>query len=372
MAKSLAFWLEGGKKSSATSIELHFNFWSLNSNTKGEINFLDVGVKFSSAQDASSINIFFPFVIDKDKYISRLGRTVCEKDSLISAIFNTNIKEKKPDVVTFDITFHHESENKLRFHSQIELGERGVGATIASVESEDGTGTIISFPISLFRQSSGEQAGESGLPNYFRFRIKMSLEDKKTISQTYKSKDSKLLSRLESTEIVDFRVNEIRNLPPQICSKLENESFISTIHFFLIRETDSEHKLSHTEFKRCRVLEKDLWDDYLRLGDRNLSIPEQMLIYHWKEQKKKKTTTDQESSAPDLYLENFSAFAKFSKTTVSASTIFYFIAIILFLGLVSGFLSGIGASYLYGWLNPTPAGVCCKSGEVKNEGTISK
>ncbi len=362
MAKSLAFWLENDK-SSATSIELHFNFWSLNSNTKEEINYLDVGVKFELVQHASSINIFFPFPIDKNKYISQLGRKVCETDSLISAIFNTNIKQLKPDTGTSDITFHHESESKLRFHSQIELGERGVGVSIANVESQGDTGTIISFPISLFSQSRTDHAEESQLPNYFRFRVKMSLEDKKTISQTYKSKDSKLLSRLESTEIVDFRVNEIRNLPPQICSKLKNKSFISTIHFFLIRETDSEHKLSHTEFKRCRILEKDLWDDYLSLGDKNLSIPEQMLIYHWKEQKKNKITAETISSTPDLYLENFSAFAKFSKTTVSFGTIIYFLLTILFLGI----LSGLGASYIYSLLNPTPVNICYKSGEVKNE-----
>lgn len=345
MAKSLAFWLEGSKSEKA-NVELHVNYWSLNNNSKTNLDYLDVGVKFSGIQDADSINIFFPFTISKEKYISDLGRAVCDADNLISAIFNTHIKEKKPNGERADITFIHEKEPNLRFHCQIETGEKGEGVTL---NEDDDSGTTISFPIKLFKSGYSGSDNEE-LPNYFRFRINMSPEDKKILSQVHKSKDSKVLSRLESTEIVDFRINENRNLPPKIRSKLENDPCITCVHFFLIRETDSEHKLSHTEFKRCRVLEKDLWDTYLKSGNgNNVIIPDQMLIYHWKEDTSEKKSALGEK--PSLkYLDNFSAFAKFSKTTVSYSTILYFLATVILLGLFSGFVSGLGASYTYTFL----------------------
>lgn len=355
MAKSLAFWLEGGKPNVA-DIELHFNYWSLNSSSsKGNLDYLDIGVKFSGLREVTSINIFFPFKIDASKYVSSLGRAVCQSDTLIAAIFNTNIREKKPNGERTDISFMGEHESTLRFHCQIEQGAPGDGV---GMNSHGEAGTTISFPMGLFRTNNSD-AEEVGLKNYFRFRIKMSGDDKKMLSQVYKSKDSKLLSRLESTEIVDFRVNEIRNLPPQIRSKLEIGGCIKCVHFFLIRETDSEHKLSHTKFKRCRVLEKDLWDAYLRVGNiQGLNIPDQMLIYHWKESK--------EESKPNenAYIEDFSAFAKFSKTVVTGSTIFYFASTVIFLGLMSGFFSGLGASYTYSWLtasakpNPSSEVIC--------------
>ncbi|KSC59640.1 hypothetical protein AO887_09010 [Pseudomonas aeruginosa] len=237
-----------------------------------------------------------------------------------------------------DITFRHEKDSKLRFHSQIELGPYGEGVTLSQLTT-GASGTTLSFPIKLFKREN--EAFLDDLPHYFRFRIKMSAEDKSIISQTHKSKDSWLLSHFDSTEIVDFRVNEIRNLPAQIRSKLEYDSYIASVHFFLIRETNSEHKLSHTEFKRCRVLEKDLWENYLKEDGGQIELPDQMLIYHWREQAKR----SQEGELVE-HLENFSAFAKFSKTVVSNFTIIIFILFIILTGALSGVIGNYAFTYL--------------------------
>lgn len=341
MAKSLAFWLEGNN-SKKTNIELHFNFWSLNDNEKHSINYLDVGVKFLGAATAEYIKVYFPFLVPKEKYVSSLGAIICGQSQLLPAIFNTNVKSVNPGPERTDSTFQNEQDSKLRFHWQIELGNPGEGVSLEDVVDANDSGTILSFPMKLFRNSTVDFPNEEERPNYFRFRVKISNDDKNTLSQTYRSKDAKVLSRLESTEVVDFRVNEIRNLPPKIRSRLESDSCITAVHFFLIRETHSEHKLSHTEFKRCRVLEKSLWDPYLRTDPRsNLTIPEQMLIYHWKE-----SVTNEDGSETLRYLDNFSAFAKFSKTTVSTATLAGFILTIIALGVISG----VTGNFLYGAL----------------------
>lgn len=362
MAKSLAFWVEGSnltqaanktvkknskakqKKShdtpstSKAEVELHFNYWSLSARSPTVIDYLDVGVKFSGIESFEAIKIFFPFNVTERNYVASLGRTVCNTPTLISAIFNTRVKETKHDGERMDITFRHEKDSKLRFHSQIALSPHGDGVTLTQL-SGGAPGTTLSFPITLFKREKEGRLDD--LPHYFRFRIKMSPEDKSVISQTYSAKDSWLLSHFDSTEIVDFRVNEIRNLPAQIRSKLEYDSYISSVHFFLIRETNSEHKLSHTEFKRCRVLEKDLWETYLKEDGERIELPDQMLIYHWREQAKK----DLNGKLLE-HLENFSAFAKFSKTVVSNFTIFIFIISLIIIGAASGIVGNYAYSYL--------------------------
>lgn len=295
-------------------------------------------MKFSGIENFEAIKIFFPFNVTENSYVASLGRTVCNTPTLISAIFNTRVKETKHDGERMDITFRHEKDSKLRFHSQIALGPHGDGVTLNRL-SGGSPGTTLSFPIKLFKREKEERLDD--LPHYFRFRIKMSAEDKSVISQTYSAKDSWLLSHFDSTEIVDFRVNEIRNLPAQIRSKLEYDSYISSVHFFLIRETNSEHKLSHTEFKRCRVLEKDLWETYLKEDDQRITLPEKMLIYHWREFSKR----DQDGKLLE-HLENFSAFAKFSKTVVSTFTIIVFILSLIVIGAVSGVVGNYACTYL--------------------------
>ncbi|NBA84045.1 hypothetical protein GVN15_25745 [Pseudomonas putida] len=380
MAKSLAFWVEGSnltqtsitakkkskgkqKKKTAPSpvgigqaeVELHFNYWSVSASSPTAIDYLDVGVKFSGIESFETIKIFFPFNVTENSYVASLGRTVCNTPTLISAIFNTRVKETKHDGERMDITFRHEKDLKLRFHSQIALGPHGDGVTLSRL-SGGSPGTTLSFPIKLFKREKEDRLDD--LPHYFRFRIKMSAEDKSVLSQTYSAKDSWLLSHFDSTEIVDFRVNEIRNLPAQIRSKLEYDSYISSVHFFLIRETNSEHKLSHTEFKRCRVLEKDLWETYLKEDDQKITLPDKMLIYHWRELSKR----DQNGKLLE-HLENFSAFAKFSKTVVSNLTIFIF----LFSLIIIGAVSGIAGNYAYTYMTEKP-----ESKEQQTETTTKK
>jgi hypothetical protein len=292
-------------------------------------------------EGVNSINIYFPFVIKTDNYIHNLGLTLSKNSELIAAIFNArtdNLKNVSPNV--FDICFVDNKKDKLRLFTQIQLSDQGKNNGV-NISNEDG-GSILSFPTALISMSKPESLGTSIVETvfgYFRFRISLCAEDKKSISQIYVSKDAKFLSRIESTEIVDFRVNEVRNIPSRIASKLSNNSYITSVHFFLIRETNSEHKLSHSEFKRCRLLEKNLWDSYLNVPP-NIPIPEQMLIYHWKEPLQKQNDKQ--------YLENFSAFAKFCTITVTRWRLAGFIC----LGVLLGIISGVFGNFVYSFLQP--------------------
>lgn len=338
MAKSLAFWIEkdngtvepvaasaSSESTSSTpshSVDLHINYWLLNQDKKDEINYLDVGVKFldEGLNDGDSINIYFPFMISKEDYISNIGEFVCNNRDLIQTIFNAKCEEIEYTTNTA-VKIKFTKDESLVVHTQIGLDSNNGGVRLQTTDE----GCILCFPRQLFKKSQ-----EEGVHDYFRFRIKLnSKNDKKTFSQSYKHSDRFILSRLESTEIVDFRINEVRDLPGIIKAKNLDNSNIKKIHFFLIREVDSEFKQAHANFSRCRLLEKGLWKDYLELNSGlDLKLPQQMLIYHWKESEK----------GNEKHIDKFNAFAKFSKITVSKKTIIIFISAAILIGFIASFL----------------------------------
>lgn len=346
MAKSLAFWLEG-INTEDHEIDLHVNYWLLHQNTDSELSYLDIGVKFSGLHGPSNvdgnINVYFPFKITNDNYHPSLGELVCSRTDLIQTIFNARHKSTSNSSNTsVDIEFESKKEDILRVFTQISCSPENGGVRIVDTDE----GSTLLFPLKLLSVTKKtdphlpEQGDEKGkiLPGYIRFRIKLGAKETKVLSQSYKHSDSFILSRLESTEIVDFRLNEVRDLPGIVQSKNLIGAGIKNIHFFLIREVDSEYKQAHANFHRCRLLEKELWNEYLSLQPKDKMAPKQMLIYHWKESGK----IDKDSSEKlQASIEKFTAFAKFSKITVTYKNLFLFLFFALVIGAVSGAVGNV-------------------------------
>jgi hypothetical protein len=330
VARSLAFWFDNPKDD--PSVELHFNYWLLGSNN---INYLDIGVKISPKGSYDSINLYLPFPYESTAYRPELGLTVCTDAQLLPAIFNSKISNKSDENHdTVEITFSN--NDKLRFFTQIKAEEENSPSGVkVKPACEDGLGGLtLSFPRQLFSIQDADTSG------YFRFRMVLGEEGQKSISHIYNSKDAYLTAHLETTELVDFRVNELRNIPSKIRSNLNEKSPISAVHFFLIREAVSEYKMSHSEYNRCRLLEKDLWNGYLGGNSHKNSdkIPAKMLIYHWKDVGKK---------GDDTRIDHFSAFAKFTKREVGIWKVIGIILTILFLGGTGSYFSNYIWNYTH-------------------------
>ncbi|MEQ4924615.1 hypothetical protein [Proteus hauseri] len=159
---------------------------------------------------------------------------------------------------------------------------------------------------------------------YLRFRYILEKENIDNISREYKSKDSLITYYFEKSEVVDFRVNESRNLPKTIREKVAICRSINKVHFFLIRNESSEFKIGHTTYDRCRILEDNLWNEYL--CDKNTKVKTKMLIYHWK-------------TKLDKNRDYFSAFARFITRKVGFKEITFIILSIIGLGTVSSLLA---------------------------------
>ena len=333
MARSLAFWLKNpssdGKNN--TKVELHFNYWSLNN---GDTNFLDVGVLFTEVGHFDSINLYLPFNKDLIDYKPDLGKRVCENIVLVSAIFNSPAKHDGHIELKgiYDFSFTTENENNpLRFFTQIlpasndSLG----GVEIEGSNHDNEKGCLFKFPSELFSDIKKDSE------NYFRFRVVLRSNVHRGISQIYKAKDSFITNHFEKTEMVDFRVNETRNLPEKIRANLNERSHLSRVHFFLIREANSEYKMSHSQYSRCRILEDDLWNKYLEEDFSSRKNQGQMLIYHWK-------TKKEEDS-----IDHFSAFAKFTRRNVTNLNILGILALLVGLSFISSILTNLAWSSMH-------------------------
>ena len=407
MARSLAFWFDDEPEKNTYDVDLHINFWSFDSE---KVNYLDIGVLVKSKKESISnnINIYFPFKITHDDYFSELGSLVCSDRELISAIFNTNISKTQADSKNDIFKIEFSPTNKLSFHTQIlpETDDSEGGVKLKAFNENTSIskerGTILKFPSELFQSTDGKAgddkagdgkagdgkagdgkagdgkagdgkaadgkaadgkaadgkagddkgADEEFRTDYFRFRIKLSQDSKNILGPEYSPKGSFITNYFNSTEMIDFRINEPRNLPSKIRAKLNESLKLKQVHFFLIRDANAEFKMSHSKYKRCRILENNIWKKYLKLGvptshwwERKLKkhcrisfsklkLPEQMLIYHWAEN----SNDDYKKGA---LIDHFSAFAKFSQRKTGFFRMASVVLFVLSLGVTASILANI-------------------------------
>lgn len=324
MTQSLAFWVENSSKNafSSVALELHFNYWHL---PDDKINYLDIGILISGkSKSFDSINVYLPFKYNIKNYISTLGDKVVESEELISAVFNNDVSNITPirECSAKHIVFSEQKDNEgIVFFTNLSHETSENRVLIKEDREGDQIGTIIKFSNKIFNCS--EEYKEKNW--YLRFRYVLEKEDIDNISREYKSKDSLITYYFEKSEVVDFRVNESRNLPKTIREKVATCRNIHKVHFFLIRNESSEFKIGHTDYDRCRILEDKLWDTYL-CENKDPQIKTKMLIYHWK------TTTGKK-------VDYFSAFARFVTRKVRWKEIIYIILGVIVLGVSSSLIA---------------------------------
>ncbi len=267
--------------------------------------FLDIGLMIQDAAKVSHVNIFIPQPIASSD-IEDLGITFRRNPDLVSILFNEDYRissgaqEKIVEVLNVD-------RIPIFYIYVLDLDSD------VSIENAFG-GSIIKIHIPQ------ELANKK---HYYRIRLKNPYVD--SISHIYTPPNSVLESAFSQTELVDFGINEKRNLNGSLLERIHSEGEVSfsKTHLFLMREASDDYVYSHKPPDGSRQLEADLWKSYIG-GDYPF---DKMIAYHWKE-------TDTHHS--------FSAFAKFRYIRCTPLTIAIFVAIIIILG----FLSGLAANLL--------------------------
>lgn len=259
--KSIAIWYKPKTNTGdfVDEVELHFNLWKLPTGSKGHVRFLDIGIKLKNTTNIDELKLYFPTKIRRDDFEDIVDKFIGKPD-LVSAIFNENYKVISD--ATSKLFQINDSTNKLIFNIY--------KTTKEDIKREEKySGTIFSILVPKQDETI-----------YFRFRIKGTFIN--SLISTSSPTNAILESAFSEVEMIDFRVNEIRDLDQSLLEEIQKNKKlkIGKQHFFFICSNEEEVIGSHQPHISCRNLENYRWNDYVGLAD----IKDQIfLAYHWKD-----------------------------------------------------------------------------------------
>lgn len=311
--KSIAIWYKprAAESECLKEVELHFNLWKLPLNSLSYTRFIDIGIKLENTSNISQLKIYVPFKINKSDFSDIVAKFISKPD-LVSAIFNENYKTTNSTSKIHRIT---DANDKFIFN-------------IYETSSSDVTiehkfnGTIISI-----------NCTKSDEKTYFRFRING--EYLNSLSDIQKPSNAFIQSAFSKIELIDFRVNEARDLDLSLLEIIEKERAlkIKKAHFFFICSSNEDVLGSHKPYVSCRNLENYRWLEYV--GQSKLDPKQIFLAYHW-------TQGGKEESKPD-----FSILIKSKFESNNWKTILVYI-----LGLaILAILFNIASQQIINWFN---------------------
>lgn len=302
---SIAIWYEQTSNDRNTVIpelDVHVNHWklkfkknyfvkilrSLCTNTLGKKwknliyhesdYFMDFGVKVKNGAKIKNVCFFIPYTFfDGTSLIEDIGNKLIEK-RLIMAVFNepyNTLETNDPKYFTV-VDKSHSIFNvyRLDISNDIKLEQKF-------------NGTIIRIPFKQY----------NSLPTYYRFRLKALFVKK--LSYVYSPSNSFLESVYSNIEVIDFRINDTRNLDVSLVEYINSQDKfnIRLVHYFVMRSVKDEYVVSNQELTSVRQLEDKTWESYVNKQE---YIYGKSFAYHLKKKVEK-----------DTYIDEFSAVLKF-------------------------------------------------------------
>lgn len=329
---TVAIWYEGSASGEEVKPELHLhiNHWKLRFNKSYFIRlarrlctitlgryfnrcvfhnndyFIDFGLKIHNGSSVDNICIYIPGEFSEtEKLIEDIGSKLNDQ-RLITAVFNepyntSTVTDAKYFVVSQDGTplfniYRLDIKHDIKLFKQF-------------------NGTIIKFPCKIF----------NNLPTYYRFRLKAIVVS--NFSYIYKPSNSFLESAYSSIEIIDFRINDTRNMEVSLLEHIGSQfKFnISLVHYFVMRTIKDEYIVSNEKLNSVRQLEDKTWASYINSSEHHY---EKSFAYHLKKESKE-----------GKLIEEFSAVLKFRFE--DNKIVKYFLWLIIFALLTEVFGSSI-------------------------------
>ena len=302
---------------------LHVNFWSLEDiktteNLKNPI--LDIGIKIKNYEELKNLTFYCPFAIDKS-LIYDLSNKLAKKNNA-SIIFNTDCEIQTKDSYTIVEIIEHEEQLLVFPLEQVIKDIYQIKRDLG--RNQSGTQIVFSFESFYKYVQSVEKLKEMDTL-YIRFRIKnVSLKDyiyfdSEPINKSFESAFS-------GTRIIDFKVNEKRNIDEDIRAEIivnkQKWATFKDVHFLVMVPSSYDLTSFYKKTMTCRELEEDLWDDYL---ETSIDFSKgHVLAYHWrdKEEESKKC-------------EDFACLVKVNYSRAEKSTIALYMLSVIALGILS-------------------------------------
>jgi len=334
MKNCLGIWASRNDGGGISDVELHVNLWKVKKlwkwrcrrvltafRRKATLQFLDIGIKFQPS-GLKHIHLYLPFEVRKAD-IHDLGECLRSRES-VQGLFNEDYEVSLPPQHGKHAAIPARDGGNDDF--DIYSIDTAVDTDVTLAPSFDGT--ILTFHIENYVRPGGSKN------LYFRFRVH-GLNDK-NFSETYRPRDSFFQTAFSSTEVIDFRINEARNLQDSLLQKIEKGSKVTfkKLHFFVMRDIEDDLVASSNAPKGSRILEDALWKEF-NLSEFRLTG---MVAYHWKGQSSEKSP-----------LKGFGEFAKFVFKRNNFVTIATYIVVLGFFSILFNLL----ASCIFDLFNPS-------------------
>lgn len=282
--------------------ELHLNLWDMKTSY-----YLDIGFYIEECSNIDQLFFYSPFEIKKSD-VSDLGGKLNNK-KLVDAIFNASYsisKDETPKLIKVENSSNNVNNKKAVFNIYSLSKEQYHIKSVA-----DGSQIVIDL----------KNCPKNDKPYYFRIRINIS-KSVSSLSFTSKIPSNVFSELLKETEVIDFRLNELRSCNDDIKEIFFKETYpnLRTIHYLILRES-SDVIISHEKITSSRILEKDLWSIY------NGDIKNDMIAYHIKE-----------VNGDCGFIEKFSHLVRFQYSVVNFKTYLYFLFSYVILSYITGLI----------------------------------
>lgn len=329
------------KKNSESEVEdkepqysLHVNFWSLEdirikdiANNKNSLKehlktpYLDIGIKIKDYSKLDSVTFYCPFVLKLEEMFDLSPKLGTKNNA--SIIFNSDCEiETKDSYAIVNISEYNEKllvfplEQVIKDVFQIKRDERN-----------DGTYLIFKFRNFHEYVKGVEKLGELDTI-YIRFRIESS-SLKKHIYFDSEPLNKSFESAFSGTRIIDFKVNEKRNIDEKIRAEIimRKQEWVTfkDIHFLIMVPSSYDLTSFYKKTMTCRELEENLWDDYL--GAHIDFASGHVLAYHWKDK-----------AIERKVCEDFACLVKVNYSRAKKETIFLYALSVVALGVLSSMI----------------------------------
>ena len=330
-----SFLLEYKKRDSSsedTEIDIHINLWGVNAqrSENAPVMVFDFGFMVKNIKNVSRIIMYCPFHIGD---VEDLGCKLFQKTDLIEAIFNedcevsSKIHPNRIKITKKGDSFKSSDSNKTEFMLY------KLNKSLISFSDQHEYGRIEINVGNILSENENNFSSINRVNTYY-FRIRISPKTNEPICILKRENESINLlqdSSLRTTEIVDFRINDVRSITEDIKEEVFrlNAFNIKSIHYLIMRNSTDEFISSADKYK-SRLLEREVWKDYIKLNDSDV------IAYHFKE-------------VSDVgYISSFTNLSRFKYPLNTKRRICYYILAIVLISLLS--------NILYGWLSRTMCG----------------